>query len=89
MITPPSLFFIYLKMRGTVISAQQELCVKVLELPSLLCLILMIFKLMDCVYSRNDPNVEALSQMSPWVNHGQVYIIYFMFLQHINQVFIN
>jgi len=22
--------------------------------------------------SRNDPNVEALSQMSPWVNHGQV-----------------
>lgn len=23
--------------------------------------------------SRNDPNVEALSQVSPWINHGQVY----------------
>ena len=27
--------------------------------------------------SRNDPNVEALSNMSPWVNHGQVGMKYF------------
>ena len=32
--------------------------------------------------SRNDPNVEALSRLSPWVNHGQVRKLFFNVLNY-------